>query len=119
MAATMKFMIAIIKPFKLDNVVGALKCGGVQSMTVIEVKDFRQKGPTEIYRGSEYTPNFLPMIRIEAAVVADQVEIVTAAVAAAAKTERMGDVKIFAIDAEDAVQLHADVPSGFTPRQAA
>lgn len=119
MIGKIKFMIAVIKPFKLDNVVEALKDAGVQSMTALEVKDFGQMGRTEIYRGAQYTPNFLPMVRIEAAVAGDQAEIVSAAVAAAAKTERIGDVKIFVIDAEDAIQFHADVPSGFTPRQAA
>jgi nitrogen regulatory protein P-II 2 len=119
MTSTTKLVIAVIKPFKLDNVIDALKRGGVQSMTVADVKDFGQKGPTETYRGAEYTPNFLPMVRIEAAIAADRVEIVTAAVAAAAKTGRIGDVKIFVIDADDAIQLDTDLPSGFTPRHAA
>ncbi|HML13512.1 MAG TPA: P-II family nitrogen regulator [Xanthobacteraceae bacterium] len=115
----MKLVIAVVKPFKLDNVVDALKRAGARSLTAFEVKDFDQKGPTEIYRGAQYTANFLPMVRVEAALASDQVATVTAAVAAAAETGRPGDVKLFVIDAEDAARLHAGEPGGITPRRAA
>lgn len=113
----MKFVIAVVKPFKLDNVVDALKGAGVQSMTAVEVKNFVQNGATEIYRGAKYTVNFLPMIRIEAVVADDQVATVTAAVAAAAETGRAGDVRLFVIDVEDVLRPHASEESGITPHR--
>jgi nitrogen regulatory protein P-II 2 len=102
----MKLVIAIIKPFKLDDVRDALTGIGVHGMTVIEVKGYgRQKGHTEIYRGAEYAVNFLPKIRIEVAVPAAQAEGVVDAVCRAAKTGQIGDGKIFVIRLEHAVRI--------------
>jgi len=92
----MKKIEAIIKPFKLDEVKDALAEAGVEGMTVIEVKGFgRQKGHTEIYRGSEYTVDFLPKVKIEVVLPDDMVEKATAAIIKAAKTGKVGDGKIF------------------------
>src|ERR1700727_337740 len=92
----MKKIEAIIKPFKLDEVKDALAEAGVEGMTVIEVKGFgRQKGHTEIYRGSEYTVDFLPKIKIEVVLADEMVEAATAAIVRAAKTGKVGDGKIF------------------------
>jgi nitrogen regulatory protein P-II 2 len=102
----MKLVIAIIKPFKLDDVRDALTGIGVHGMTVIEVKGYgRQKGHTEIYRGAEYAVNFLPKIRIEVAVPAAQAEAVVDAVCRAAKTGQIGDGKIFVVGLEHAVRI--------------
>src|SRR5260370_30614410 len=98
----MKIVMAIIKPFKLDEVRDALTGIGVHGMTVTEVKGYgRQKGHTEIYRGAEYAVSFLPKIKIEVAVAADEVDRTIDAICAAAKTGQIGDGKIFvlAIDA--------------------
>lgn len=92
----MKMITAIIKPFKLDDVRDALSEIGVQGMTVTEVKGFgRQKGHTEMYRGAEYVVDFLPKIKLEVAVNADLADQVTEAIAKAAKTDKIGDGKIF------------------------
>ena len=92
----MKLVIAIIKPFKLDDVRDALTAVGVQGMTVAEVKGYgRQKGHKEIYRGAEYAVNFLPKIRIDVAIDDNQVEKVVDAIANSAKTGQIGDGKIF------------------------
>ncbi len=92
----MKLIIAIIKPFKLDEVRQALTALGVSGMTVTEVKGYgRQKGHTEIYRGAEYTVNFLPKLRIEVAVSTEQVDRVVEAITAGARTGQIGDGKIF------------------------
>jgi len=102
----MKLIIAIIKPFKLDDVREALTPMGVQGLTVTEVKGFgRQKGQTEIYRGAEYQVNFLPKIKIEVAVAAALVDPVVEAIIAAARTEKIGDGKIFVLDIEQAVRI--------------
>ena len=102
----MKLVIAIIKPFKLDEVRDALTNLGVHGMTVTEVKGYgRQKGHMEIYRGAEYAVNFLPKIRIEAAVSSDQVDRVVEAIANAAKTGQIGDGKIFVTSLEQAVRI--------------
>jgi nitrogen regulatory protein P-II 2 len=102
----MKLVIAIIKPFKLDEVRDALLAVGVHGMTVTEVKGYgRQKGHTEIYRGAEYAVNFLPKIRIEVAVAADQVERVVEAIAAAAKTGQIGDGKVFVTSIDRAMRI--------------
>ena len=95
----MKLVIAIIKPFKLEEVRDALVAVGVHGMTASEVKGYgRQKGHTEIYRGAEYAVNFLPKIRIEVAVPTDRVDKVVDAIIASAKTGQIGDGKIFVID---------------------
>src|SRR3979411_1241790 len=92
----MKIVMAVIKPFKLDEVRDALAGIGVQGMTVTEVKGFgRQKGHTEIYRGAEYVVNMLPKIRVDIAADSDQVAKVIAAILASAKTGQIGDGKIF------------------------
>jgi len=102
----MKLVIAIVKPFKLDDVREALTPLGVQGLTVTEVKGFgRQKGQTEIYRGAEYHVSFLPKVKIEVAVQASQVDHVVEAIAAAAKTGKIGDGKIFVLDIERAVRI--------------
>ena len=102
----MKLIIAIIKPFKLDEVRDALTGIGVHGMTISEVKGYgRQKGHTEIYRGAEYAVNFLPKVRIEVAVPDDQVDRVIDGITAAAKTGQIGDGKIFVTDISRAVRI--------------
>ena len=102
----MKLIVAIIKPFKLDEVRQALTTIGVHGMTVTEVKGYgRQKGHTEIYRGAEYAVSFLPKIKIEVAVATDQVQRTVDAIASAAKTGQIGDGKIFVLDLQSAVRI--------------
>ena len=102
----MKLVIAIIKPFKLDEVRDALNVIGVHGMTVTEVKGFgRQKGHTEIYRGAEYAVNFLPKLKIEVAVADELEEKAVAAIGTAAKTGQIGDGKIFVWDIDHAVRI--------------
>jgi len=102
----MKIVMAIIKPFKLDEVRDALTATGVHGMTVTEVKGYgRQKGHTEIYRGAEYAVSFLPKIKIEVAVPAEQVEKAIEAITGAAKTGQIGDGKIFVLDLQTAVRI--------------
>lgn len=102
----MKLVIAIIKPFKLDDVREALMRLGINGLTVSEVKGYgRQKGHTEIYRGAEYAVNFLPKVRIDVAVPADRTEQVIEAINAAAKTGQIGDGKIFVTPLEHAVRI--------------
>ena len=102
----MKLIIAIIKPFKLDDVREALTPLGVQGLTVSEVKGFgRQKGQTEIYRGAEYHVNFLPKVKIEVVVADELADQVTDAIVNSAHTGKIGDGKIFIIDVERAVRI--------------
>ena len=102
----MKIVMAIIKPFKLDEVRDALTAVGVSGLTVTEVKGYgRQKGHTEIYRGTEYAVSFLPKIKIEVAVAATQVDKVIDAITAAAKTRQIGDGKIFVFAIDQAVRI--------------
>jgi nitrogen regulatory protein P-II 2 len=102
----MKIVMAIIKPFKLDDVREALTALGVQGLTVTEVKGYgRQKGHTEIYRGAEYAVSFLPKIKIEVAVPAASADAVVEAIGAAAKTGQIGDGKIFVYGIEQAVRI--------------
>jgi nitrogen regulatory protein P-II 2 len=102
----MKLIIAIIKPFKLDEVRVALSDIGIQGLTVTEVKGFgRQKGHTELYRGAEYAVDFLPKLRVEAAVSDDMVERVIEAIEQSAKTGKIGDGKIFVAPLEQAVRI--------------
>ena len=102
----MKLIVAIIKPFKLDEVKEALAQVGIEGMTVTEVKGFgRQKGHTEIYRGSEYTVDFLPKVKIEVAVASDQVPKVVEAISKGAKTGKIGDGKIFVTAVEQVVRI--------------
>jgi nitrogen regulatory protein P-II 2 len=102
----MKIVIAIIKPFKLEDVRDALTAVGVQGLTVTEVKGYgRQKGHTEIYRGAEYAVNFLPKIKIEVAVPANRADKVVEAIISAAKTGQIGDGKIFVHSIDHAVRI--------------
>jgi nitrogen regulatory protein P-II 2 len=111
----MKLIIAIIKPFKLDEVRKALSGLGVSGMTVTEVKGYgRQKGHTEIYRGAEYTVNFLPKLRVEVAVPAEQVDRAVEAMTAGARTGQIGDGKIFVTTLDHALRIR----TGETDRDA-
>ncbi len=102
----MKLITAIIKPFKLDDVREALSSLGVQGMTVTEARGFgRQKGHTELYRGAEYVVDFLPKIKLEAAVATELVEDVIAAIAKAASTGKIGDGKIFVTELINVVRI--------------
>jgi nitrogen regulatory protein P-II 1 len=106
---TMKKIDAIIKPFKLEEVKDALGELGIEGMTVSEVKGFgRQKGHTEIYRGSEYTVDFLPKIKIELVVADGQVDAAVGAIIKAAKTGKIGDGKIFVSSVEQAVRIRTE-----------
>ena len=105
----MKKIEAIIKPFKLEEVSDALGELGVEGMTVSEVKGFgRQKGHTEIYRGSEYTTDFLPKIKIEVVVASERVDSALTAIIGAAKTGKIGDGKIFVTDISDVVRIRTE-----------
>jgi nitrogen regulatory protein P-II 2 len=102
----MKIVMAVIKPFKLDEVRDALTAVGVHGLTVTEVKGYgRQKGHTEIYRGTEYAVNFLPKVKIEVAVDSGQVDRVVEAITGAAKTGQIGDGKIFVFPLDHAVRI--------------
>ena len=102
----MKLVVAVIKPFKLDDVREALSEIGVQGMTVTEVKGFgRQKGHTELYRGAEYVVDFLPKVKLEVAVKSDLAERVIEAIRSAAKTDKIGDGKIFVSELEHVVRI--------------
>jgi nitrogen regulatory protein P-II 1 len=105
----MKLIVAIIKPFKLEEVKEALADVTVQGMTVTEVKGFgRQKGHTEVYRGSEYTVDFLPKVKIEIVVPDEIVAKVVAAVVKSAKTGKIGDGKVFVLPVAEAVRIRTD-----------
>jgi nitrogen regulatory protein P-II 2 len=102
----MKYVTAIIKPFKLDEIRDALVRVGVQGLTVTETKGYgRQRGHTEIYRGAEYTVNFVPKLKIEVAATSDQVDKVIEAISGAARTGEIGDGKIFVFALEEAVRI--------------
>ncbi len=102
----MKMVTAIIKPFKLDEIREALSAIGVQGITVTEVKGFgRQKGHTELYRGAEYVVDFLPKVKVEAAVRSDMMDQVIEAIEKAAKTGKIGDGKIFVHDIEQVIRI--------------
>jgi len=105
----MKKIEAIIKPFKLEEVKDALSELGVEGMTVTEVKGFgRQKGHTEIYRGSEYTVDFLPKVKLEVVLPDERVEAAVAAIVKAAKTGKIGDGKVFVSPVEEAIRIRTD-----------
>jgi len=105
----MKKIEAIIKPFKLEEVKDALAEVGMEGMTVSEVKGFgRQKGHTEIYRGSEYTVDFLPKIKIEVVVTDDRVAPAVKAIVAGARTGKIGDGKIFVLDVQEAIRIRTE-----------
>ncbi len=102
----MKKIEAIIKPFKLDEVKEALQEAGVQGLSVVEVKGFgRQKGHTELYRGAEYVVDFLPKVKIEVVLPDDQLDRAIAAISAAARTDKIGDGKIFVSSIEQAIRI--------------
>ncbi len=102
----MKLIIAVIKPFKLEEVRMALTEAGIHGMTVSEVKGFgRQSGHTEVYRGAEYTVQYVPKIRIEVAVATDMEEAALTAISDAAKTGKIGDGKLFVVDLQAAVRV--------------
>ncbi len=105
----MKKIEAIIKPFKLEEVKDALSEIGIEGMTVSEVKGFgRQKGHTEIYRGSEYTVDFLPKIKLEVVVADGQSEQAVSTIVGAAKTGKIGDGKVFVLPVEEAVRIRTE-----------
>jgi nitrogen regulatory protein P-II 1 len=109
----MKKIEAIIKPFKLEEVKSALAEVGVEGMTVTEAKGFgRQKGHTEIYRGSEYTVDFLPKLKLDIVVGDDMVETAINAIVKSAKTGKIGDGKIFVTNVEEAVRIRTDERGG-------
>ena len=109
----MKIVMAVIKPFKLDEVRDALTAVGVHGLTVTEVKGYgRQKGHTEIYRGTEYAVNFLPKVKIEVAVDSGQVDKVVEAISGAAKTGQIGDGKIFVFPLDHAVRIRTGETDG-------
>jgi nitrogen regulatory protein P-II 2 len=102
----MKLVVAIIKPFKLEEVRDALLAIGVHGMTITEVKGYgRQKGHTEIYRGAEYAVNFLPKLRIDVAVATEDADQVVEAIGSAAKTGEIGDGKVFILPIEQAMRI--------------
>ncbi|MFD1158016.1 P-II family nitrogen regulator [Roseovarius aestuarii] len=102
----MKKIEAIIKPFKLDEVKEALQDAGIQGLSVIEVKGFgRQKGHTELYRGAEYVVDFLPKVKIDVVLDDDQVDAAIEAICEAAKTDKIGDGKIFVSPVEQAIRI--------------
>ena len=105
----MKLIIAIIKPFKLEEVKDALSEIGIEGMTVTEVKGFgRQKGHTEIYRGSEYTVDFLPKVKVEVVLADEMVDKAVTVVVGAAKTGKIGDGKVFVLPVEHAVRIRTE-----------
>ena len=102
----MKYLIAIIKPFRLNEVKEALNECGIQRMTVSEVKGYgRQKGHSELYRGSEYQIDFLPKLRVEVAIEDEQLDDTLAAIERAARTDTIGDGKVFVLNLEEAVRI--------------
>jgi len=108
-SGAMKKIEAILKPFKLDDVKEALTEVGIEGMTVIEVKGFgRQKGHTEIYRGSEYTVDFLPKIKLDCVVSDDMVDQAVEAIVKAGKTGKIGDGKVFILPVESATRLRTE-----------
>ena len=112
----MKMVTAVIKPFKLEEVREALSTLGVQGITVTEVKGFgRQKGHTELYRGAEYVVDFLPKVKVEAAVSGDLVERVIEVIEGAARTGKIGDGKIFVSDLEQVVRIRTDETGADAP----
>jgi nitrogen regulatory protein P-II 2 len=109
----MKLIMAIIKPFRLDDVREALTALGIQGMTVTDVQGFgRQKGQTEIYRGAEYAVSFLPKVKIELAVADDMAEAVVEAIQKSARTDKIGDGKIFVSSIEKAIRIRTGETDG-------
>ena len=119
MAQSMKFVRATVRPWKLDEILEALARVGFHTPTVTETKVYGQKGPKEMYRGTEFTLKFLPMLKIEAVVASDQIEKVTRAIANAAKTDQIGDEEILVFDLEDSQRISIGMVEGNQPRRAA
>ncbi len=104
--AAMRQVVAVIKPFKLDEVKEALQEAGIQGLTVTEIKGFgRQKGHTELYRGAEYVVDFLPKVKIEVVLTDDMVDGAVEAIVTAARTDKIGDGKIFVTPVEQAIRI--------------
>jgi nitrogen regulatory protein P-II 2 len=117
---SMKLVMAIVKPSKLDQILEGLARLGIKALTVTEVKGYgRQKGPTEIYRGMEYTAKFLPMLKVEAAVPSHLVGKITEAIVGVAKTGQTGDGKIFVFALDDAVSIRTGASEEAAPPFAA
>jgi nitrogen regulatory protein P-II 2 len=109
----MKFVTAILKPFKLDDVREALSDVGISGITVTEVKGFgRQKGHTELYRGAEYVVDFLPKVKLEVAITDDQLDMVVDAISRTANTGKIGDGKIFVFDLEQVIRIRTGETGG-------
>jgi nitrogen regulatory protein P-II 2 len=120
MHQSMKFVIALVKPYKLDDIQEALTRVGVRGFTVTEARGYgRRKGHTEFYRGADYTPKFVPMLKLEVAVFSHQVEEVTQVITRAAKTGEIGDGRIFVLDLDHAVRVSSGVTDEMPPRKAA
>jgi nitrogen regulatory protein P-II 2 len=120
MHKSMKFVTAIVRPFKFDDILEALTRVRVQGLTVTEVNGYGQKkGRTELYRGAEFTPKFVPMLKLEVAVLSDQVEKVTEAIIQTARTGEIGDGKIFVSDLDYALRIRTGETDGAAPRRAA
>jgi nitrogen regulatory protein P-II 2 len=120
MYQSMKFVLALVKPFKLDEILDALTGVGVQELTVSEAKGYgRQKGHREFYRAAEYTPKFVPMLKLEVVVSSNQVEKVTEAISRAAKTGKSGDGEIFVFDLNHAASIGSAESDEMAPRRAA
>ena len=111
----MKLICAVVKPFKLDQVLESLALLGIQSLTVTEAKGFGQNGHTEIYRGAEFAVKFRPMIRIEVAVAAHRVEEIVRTIIRAAKTEQAGDGKVFVSQLDEMWSIGAGADVTFPP----
>jgi nitrogen regulatory protein PII len=116
---SMKLVCAIVKPFKLDQVLDSMERIGIRSLTVTETKGYGQKGQTQIFRGTEFTAKFLPMIKIEVAVATHRLEEAIRAIQRAAKTGRPGDGKIFVSDLDQVLSIRTGVIEETTPPLAA
>lgn len=119
MPQSMKLVVAIVNPFKFDKVMEALERVGAQMPTVTEARDYRQKGRAEIYRGADYTPNFIPMVKMEIEVPSDQVDLVAEAIAAAAMSGQISDVRIQVLSIERDVCIRPIGKGQMAPRRAA
>jgi nitrogen regulatory protein P-II 2 len=108
MTQSMKFMVALVRPHKLDDVVAALGREGIRELVVFEVRDYGRTGPREIYRGAEYTAKFQPMFRVESAVPTNQINRITEIIAAAAEFGRPGDGRILVFDLEQETPTRVD-----------
>jgi nitrogen regulatory protein P-II 1 len=108
MTQSTKFMVAVVRPHRLDDVVAALRREGIRELVVFEARDYGQTGPTEIYRGAEYTAKFQPMFRIESVVPTNQINRITEIIAAAAQIGPLGDGRILVLDLEQETPIRVD-----------